>query len=179
MKRRLLAFVVAVVAASALAAPAHAGLLGTTVNRQYYAYGGPYSGFGSPGSFVANGGVGGTFSPYFDIIVDDTSVTFDYFSSETWSSSVLSLPPTISNGIALDFVGLTLSSVSINAATNMAGFGAGRVSFSGSQLQVDWENLPFNSGTIVKLDVAPVPEPTTLLLLGSGCIAMLMRRRRD
>lgn len=176
--KQLLRLAAAMAIVSALSAPAHAGLLGVTVDWQYYAYGGPYVGLGSPGSFVANGLVGDTFGPYFDIIVDDTSVTFDYIGTGTWTSSALSLPPTIYNGIALNFVGIALTSVSINGATNMAGFGASDFSFSGNQLQVDWVDLPFGPDTIVKLDVEAVPEPTTLLLVGSGIVAMRLRRRR-
>jgi hypothetical protein len=138
---------------------------GPTMSWQYYAYGGPYI-FGSGqtgGTFVANGGVVGTFvggTPdlYFNIIADSTSITFDYSiyngaTAAIWSDSALSLPPTIHNGIAIDMLsGGTFSSVTINSATNMVGFDASRISFTGSQIQVDWQNLPFNTGTIVRLD---------------------------
>jgi hypothetical protein len=130
---------------------------------QYYAYGGPYNAYGvTSGTFIANGGVVGTFiggSPflYFNIIADNTSITFDYSTykgATVWSPSPLSLPPTIYNGIAINVLsGPPIQSVNINPATNMIGFNTSRISFTSSQIQVDWQNLPFNTSTIVKLDI--------------------------
>jgi Peptidase_C39 like family len=139
-----------------------------TMSWQYYAFGGPFT-FGggqTSGTFVANGGVGGTFvggsfQLYFNIIADSTSITFDYStyngiggSAPSWSASDVSLPPTIHNGLAINALsGLTIHSVKIDPATNMVGFDPSRISFTSSQIQVDWQNLPFNTGTIVKLDI--------------------------
>ena len=46
------------------ASQAQAGLLGSNVNTQYYAYGSTYNFFGSPASFVANGTVQNYFDNY-------------------------------------------------------------------------------------------------------------------
>ena len=40
---------------------------------------------------------------------------------------------------------------------------------------MDWQNLPFSSSTIVKLDIngSSVPEPASLTLLGLGAIVLI------
>lgn len=164
--------------ASALFLPssALAGLDGSTMGWQYYAYGGAYN---SQTDFVVGPGVEGNFASYFDIDVDDTSITFDYMAAATWSSSSLSLAPTIYNGIAMRMVsGPAFTSVTIDASTNMGGFDSSRVSFTGSEIQIDWMELAFTSDTIVKLNVNAVPEPTSMAALALGSVAFLRRRRK-
>jgi hypothetical protein len=136
-----------------------------TYSWQYYAYGGPYSYFdGTSGTFAATGGVVGSFIGeseylYFNIIADPGSITLDYSVTNrapgAWSPSALSLPPTIYNGIAFDLLsGPEITSVTIDPVTNMIGFDASRISFTATQIQVDWVELPFDNGTVVKLNVS-------------------------
>lgn len=178
---------------------ARGDLLGSTLSWQYYAYGGPYKkpGWNSSGTFVDNGGIGGTFGGlvsgeewvYFNILADGTSITFDYsvLTGPTdpfllWSDSGLSLAPTIYNGLAINLVsGPAFSQVTIDPVTNMLGFDTSRFSFTGSQIQVDWANLNFSPGTIVKLDVQTVPEPAmlSLLTLGAGALLLVRRNRNN
>jgi len=171
------------------AMPARAGLWGSTLSWQYYSYGGPYvyTNAQTSGTFFVNGGVGGTFiggttNLYFRIIADDTSITFDYSIATDlgyWTASELSLAPTIHNGIAVDMLsGPAFASVAIDPASNMAGFDASRVSVSGSQIQVDWQDLSFDPNTIVKLDISVVPEPCACALTGLTAAALLIYRRR-
>ncbi|MBI5705686.1 MAG: PEP-CTERM sorting domain-containing protein [Armatimonadetes bacterium] len=174
-KAAMLAFAGVVVA---LPAASFAGLTGSTMGDQYYAYGGAYN---SQTNFVVGAGVEDTFLSYFDIDVDDTSITFDYLpgSSSTWSSSSLSLAPTIYNGIAIRMVsGPAFTNVTVNGATNMAGFSASNISWTGSEIQIDWQNLSFDGDTIVKLDVEAVPEPATAAALALGGLGLMARRRR-
>jgi hypothetical protein len=130
----------------------------------YYAYGGLYQN----GNMWTVPGSGGAFLNYFTVSADTKSITFDYSTlpagtDKTWSASGLSLPPTIHNGIAINALsGTVIESVDINPATNMAGFDAARISFTGSQIQVDWVGLPFNPRTIVKLDVGFKGYPSHL-----------------
>jgi len=164
------AALVAFTAAASAASPA--GWKGATLGWQYYAYGGPYNGGGSPGECtVGKNNICGSFFSYFNIITAPKSITFNYSpsgSGGTWSESVLSLPPTIYNGIAINLVSRgTITAVTIDKATNMAGFNSSHLSFTGNQIQVDWQNLPYNSSTIVKLDVtttkkAPLHGPTLM-----------------
>jgi len=171
--------------------PAEAGgLIGSTLEWQYYAGGGAYANnadSNTSGSFVDTGsGVGGTFiEPFtgspdltiFNIDATDSTITFDYSvgpASDSWSNSRLSLAPTIYNGIAVNLYSAgTFLSVSIDPATNMPGFGPGDLSFTGNQIQVNWANLDFTNSPVVTLDVTlgppGVPEPGTILLcLASG-----------
>ena len=168
MTRKLNRTIVALLLGTGLIpAAAHADLIGSTLGWQYYGGGGAYNpdsgGSQTSGVFVDNGGIGGTFIEpgaveVFDIVADDTSITFDYSVDTTvgpWSPSPLSLSPTIYNGIAIDLLSAgSFASVSIDPATNMTGFGAGDLSFTGNQIEVNWEDLPFTTSTVVTPDVA-------------------------
>jgi hypothetical protein len=176
-------------AAMLCATAAASDFTGSTVAWQYYAYGAAYTQGTSSGSFVDNGTVGGTFSDgtntYFNIIAGANFIEFDYSvctsCPNAWSDSVLSLAPTIYNGIDINFSGApTITSVSVDPATNMAGFNNSYFSFTGSELQVDWHLLPFDKSTIVKLDLngTSTPEPGSLLLLGSGLLGAVGVARR-
>jgi hypothetical protein len=152
---RLLSLSGAAVALFLASAPqaAMASLKNATLQWNYYCYGGLYQ---AGNNFTANGQVGGNFDGYFNISADKNSVTFDYSTSSggTWSSSQLSLAPTIYNGIAINLISAgTITKVKIDKATNMVGFNKSRISFTANQIQVDWQNLPFTPSTIVKLDV--------------------------
>jgi hypothetical protein len=70
------------------------------------------------------------------------------------------------------------TAVSINPITNLTGFGDARITFDADNIWVDWNGLSFNSETIVSLDVEAVPEPGTLLLLGTGIAGLVARRRQ-
>lgn len=139
------------------------GWRGANLQWQYYAYGGAYDGGGSPTECKLRKNNCGSFFTYFNIVGDRKSITFDYSpsgSGSTWAASDLSLPPTIYNGIAINVLSTgTITSVKIDPATNMAGFDTSRISFTAKQIQVDWQNLTFDSSTIVKLDVKFVKTP--------------------
>ena len=177
-------------ATAVLPVPAKGDLIGSTVDWQGYFNGGP-TGAGTFGTFVANGSIGGDYKIngsngqiIYGIAVAGSSITFDYsvdvFGSTSWNPSVLSLAPTIHNGIALNFTGADILSLSIDPATNMTGFDASRISFTSNQIQVDWQNLSFTPSTIVKLDaVTGVPEPSSYVFLGSGIVAIAFLRKRE
>ncbi|MES1227902.1 MAG: hypothetical protein ABUL72_04470, partial [Armatimonadota bacterium] len=92
---------------------AKADLIGSTLGWQYYGGGSAYNpdtgGSVTSGVFTDNGGIGGSFIEpgpleVFDIESGGDSITFDYSPDATigpWSSSPLSLAPTIYNGLAI------------------------------------------------------------------------------
>lgn len=181
---------------------AEAGLLGSDLSWQYYAGGGPLAasidGAVTGGTFTDDGGVGGTFVepfddsaiPIFNIDATGATITFDYSAytasdSSEWSTSPLSLAPTIYNGIA---IGLgspgSFLSVTVDPATNMTGFSSSDVSFTSSQIEVDWQGLTFTPTTIVQLDVttdsapaAPEPAAMGMMLLAVLPGILLFRRK--
>lgn len=109
----------------------------------------------------------------------DTNIFVDYRNSGTWTLTAF-------NGFhVFDLNGTipAIVSVTINPATNLAGFTASRITFDADNIWVDWGGLSFDGETVVSLDVlpegaTPVPEPAQLLLLGAGLAAVAARVRR-
>lgn len=117
--------------------------------------------------------------------------SFDYSltaSASNWWISPLSATPTIYNGIAIDLLSSgSFEDVTVDPSTNMDGFGSGNISFTADQIQVNWENLSFDSSTDVILDVTlgagdpqdppAAPEPATFLMLAPALACLPLRRR--
>lgn len=196
MIQTLKTLLLAVAMMFAVSATAEAALMGDTIDWQYYAFGGTYDYLGSPGSFVAGSTTsffGGVFNNlnygYFTISATDTQIIFDYSlcspCPSTWDSSPDSLNSGglyIQNGILLtDITSNPFSSVTVDAATNMSGFSISNVTFTANQLAVNWMGLSYDSSTRVVLDIssnASVPEPASILLLGSGLMGLAAWKRK-
>jgi hypothetical protein len=173
----------ALVATGLLAASlsAHAGLIGSTVSTQYYFNGGAYTG---AVSFTADGAnhtnsLGG----YFGVQVTDTQVIYDYTSAATWNTGNAwsSGSLYIENGNLLDFLGApNITSVTLDAASNMVGFDASRITFDTNSIAVNWAGLSFNSDTRVVLNVAAgtLPEPASYALVIAALAGVGLARRR-
>jgi hypothetical protein len=124
-----------------------------------------------PGVEISNFPVG---DPRTNVDVSDTNIFVTYNSSATWT-------PAAFNGFHIfDLFGSIpdFTAVSINPITNLTGFGDARITFDADNIWVDWNGLSFDSETIVSLDVEAVPEPGTLLLLGTGIAGLAARRRQ-
>ncbi|MBI5599735.1 MAG: PEP-CTERM sorting domain-containing protein [Deltaproteobacteria bacterium] len=167
----------------ACSAKAEAGLMGDTIEWQYYNGGSTFNYYGSPGSFVA-GSTSSNFYHYFNISANDAQIIIDYTTpyADTWSPSVPSLNSGglyIENGLLLTDSGNNFTSVSVNPSTYMPGFSLSNVTFDSNNIAINWANLSWSGKTLVILDVgtASVPEPGTLLLLGSGMAGLAVARR--
>ena len=172
--------------ALALAASSAAGAQsfdGATLNYQYYF---PNSSTPYPaadnGSFVVGPGI------EVDNVSDDratldisgSNIFIDFISNSVWTTETF-------NGWILSDQSDSLAAilgVSIDPASNLAGFSLSNISFTENQIAVNWQGLSFTESTILSLNVTfgstAVPEPGTwaMMLLGFGAAGFALRRGR-
>jgi hypothetical protein len=179
VKKQVLAAVLAGVAmGSAMAMP----LMGSTLNYAYYypAWGTPYG--GSPdanGNFVV--GPGDEIYSITDAM-GHMNVTADQIIVEFRHSSTIGAAA-FNGWVLTDILGTVdrFASVTIDAATDLIGLDASRLSFTDDTIALNWQGLSFDAGTRVVLNVStspnPVPEPGSLPLLGAALLGIAFIRR--
>jgi hypothetical protein len=167
---------IGLLALAAIQVPANAGVLtGDTVQLRYYfpdlntAYA-DYGTLTAPGTF-------GNVLGLIDVNVGDSTIVVNFTDGGGWVDLVAF------NGFVLtDLTNAPITSVTINPATNMAGFTSSTFTFDASSISVDWQGLSFTPGGVVQLDLNGngVPEPAAWTLTGAGILAALavFRRRR-
>jgi hypothetical protein len=185
LNHRLLALL-AVTNLLAISAPAHAGLVGSSVNLGYRYQATALDALQTTvDTVVVGGGVEATCPGAFNLctmltaatqMVDiaDQSITYRYVGGGSGFNAVYI------NGF--DFQALNLGSAitDIGLSTDIAGLDLSRLSFTADSLQVDMRGLvllaPGNTFT-VQLLTATVPEPTTAFLAVLGLAGLLASRR--
>jgi len=150
-------------------------LAGDTVNETYY-FPDASTVYQNLGNVVAPGAISGAAGIY-SLQINDTTITASNFAyASTWT-------PTSFNGFVLtDESNSPFTGVTVDPATNMAGFSASNVTFTPNQILVNWQGLSFNTSTIVTLDLngaSPTPEPGFMWcgLIVAGVLAIVKLRR--
>lgn len=75
----------------------------------------------------------------------------------------------------------TFGSVTLNAATNYAGFSASRITFDANNIYVNVANLAGLRGQVISIDIADtsnIPEPSSVSLLAMGACALALSEKR-
>jgi hypothetical protein len=174
----------AVLAGSAVGGAVAAPLMGSVLNYQYYypTLGSPYAGTPDVNSnFIV--GPGEEFYTLTDAIgsldVTANQIIFDFSHSSTLTAADF-------NGWKLTDIFGTIdrfAAVTLDAATNMIGLDASRLSFTDDTIVLNWQGLSFDSDTQVVLNVTtspfPVPEPGGLPLLGAALLGIAFIRRHS
>lgn len=182
--------VLAALALVLVAPAAHAGLIGAEFDAAYYyqVASPPYSGanWQNPTFTVVDPGVETLLNieqtTYMSVDFTDSKLTIHYdrttANSPTWGNSVpngpvFTLAPT-SPLTSLGIIGFTTT------GTTLAGFTASNVTITDQQIIINWGGLTYAAGDDVVLNFAFVPEPSSIIALGAGCVALplLARRRR-
>lgn len=195
MKPNIITIATLALAAAAFAAPAQAGLNGTTVAVDYHFpdYGDIYSEvIAVPPSFVVAAGSESLINvenvTYITVDFTDNGLSLLFntvLENPTWTNFAF-------NGLVFTGPGFeTVTGLSILPSSTFGAGNPGELNFSlvGNELRLDWGGVTYHDGEVLNLsfpnlhgdpDPNAVPEPATwaMFIAGFGLVGATMRRRR-
>jgi hypothetical protein len=143
----------------------------------------------NPDTTTIIGPVDSLVGPGIELVNFADFLTIDFSDTNIWITATSNTPQTYFElahfadgaGTIPDITGVT-----INPATNFAGFDASRITFDTNSISLNLTGLPGLEGQVISLDLtaapgpgpAPIPEPSTAALLVSGIALLLLRRAR-
>jgi hypothetical protein len=174
MKRLL---VQAALVSMAILAPARADLLVGQTVRVAYLYPDTGTTLSGPTDVVGPVGTLSNFAGFVDLAFSDTNILI----TADRNAGI--------NAVAFDgleFVDLNgnipnFTNVTVDGATNYAGFDSSRVTVAADTIFVNVAGLPGLEGQNISLDIgesATVPEPDSLILIGSVLLTLFVASRR-
>jgi PEP-CTERM motif len=136
-----------------------------------------------PGIEFSPGDISGT---YWTLDADDTTLTFSFVRATLWTiPNGWTAPFTPSSSGSLLMNGLRMSdndgsvpnfeSFQVLSGTTLQNFDSTRVRLTPDMVLVDFTGLTSTSGDKVVLQLSPVPEPSTWLLIAAGILALLAK----
>jgi hypothetical protein len=131
----------------------------------------------APGVEIAPTGddcASGHYAFNYSVDYSDTSILVTYVTSGGWA-------PATFNGFVVNDVNGTIPAFNATLGfTDVTGFDASRLTFDADNIFLNWQDLSYQTGNTIRIDLArsSVPEPTTLLLLGLGLAGLGFARKR-
>jgi hypothetical protein len=161
---------------SAMLSPARANLLTGQTVRVTYLFPDTNTIYAGPADVVGPAGGLSNFASFVDLALSDTNILI----TADRNAQV--------NNVAFDgleFLDLNgnipnFTNVTLDTATNYAGFTSSRITVGVSTIFVNVADLPGLQGQVISLDIgsAAVPEPSSWILAGIPLIAVLLARLR-